>query len=77
MSPEAMPVAPRAWCAACGKEVPLDGHYSYEGRAYHLGCLRSLLRRRLAGMLRTKRPSPEQLDEMLELEEALKALEAE
>jgi hypothetical protein len=70
------PTVPQGWCAACGKELPLDDWYVYEGRHYHLGCLRAMLKRRHAALLRLKSPRPEQIDEMMELEEDLKALGA-
>jgi hypothetical protein len=28
-----------ALCAECGKPVPNDDHYAYDGKAYHFRCL--------------------------------------
>jgi len=68
---------PSAWCAGCGKEVSLSGHYAHGGRTYHLGCLKAMLTRRRALLVGKRAKTPEEIDEELDLEESLKVLEGE
>jgi hypothetical protein len=66
---------PLAWCEGCGKEVPLEDHYAYDGKAWHGRCLRRWLQHQIRALRFRKDKPPELMELELEYEEALRALE--